>query len=261
MSASLQGKRLGHFDVLHKVIQDSLIGSLQRILTPKREVNILRDAARCRDELMRPYIICFCGVNGVGKSTSLSKIAFLLKQSEFSVIIAACDTFRGGAVEQLQVHCTKIGIPLHAQGYGQDASQVALNAIARAQRERINVVLIDTAGRMQDHETRMTALAKLVHENKPDLTLFVGEALVGCDGAHQLQKFNECFVNLTPPGCQPRGIDGIFLTKFDTIDDKVGAAVSMVYQCGQPIVFAGVGQTYQDLKRLNPEVIAKTLMM
>jgi len=260
VATSLQGKRLGAFDVLTKVIQDALTSSLQRILTPKREVNIIRDAARCRDELARPYIICFCGVNGVGKSTSLSKIAFLLKQNNFSVLVAACDTFRGGAVEQLQVHCHKIGMPLYHQGYGKDASEVAKNAISQATRERINVVLVDTAGRMQDHEARMVALAKLVHENKPDLTLFVGEALVGNDGAHQLSKFNECFLNLTPPGCPPRGIDGVFLTKFDTIDDKVGAAVSMVYQCGQPIVFAGVGQTYQDLKRLNPEVIARTLM-
>eukprot|EP00759_Apiculatamorpha_spiralis_P032224 PhF_6_TR3370/c0_g1_i1/m.4802/K13431/SRPR; signal recognition particle receptor subunit alpha len=257
---SLEGKKLGRFDVLHKVVEEALVSSLQRILTPKKEINILREAARCRDELMRPYIICFCGVNGVGKSTSLSKIAFLLKQNGFSVLVAACDTFRGGAVEQLQVHCNAIDIPLHAQGYGQDASQVATNAIARAVRERLNVVLIDTAGRMQEHEARMTALAKLVHENKPDLTLFVGEALVGNDGAHQLEKFNEWFMKLTPPGGVPRGIDGIFLTKFDTIDDMVGAAVSMVYQCGQPIIFAGVGQTYQDLKRLNPEIVARTLL-
>eukprot|EP00760_Papus_ankaliazontas_P018379 PhM_4_TR17471/c0_g1_i1/m.33041/K13431/SRPR; signal recognition particle receptor subunit alpha len=260
VKTSLQGRRLGTFEVLNDVIQAALIKSLQRILTPKREISILREAQRCRDDLGRPYIICFCGVNGVGKSTSLSKVAFLLKQNGFSVLLAACDTFRGGAVEQLEVHAAKIGIPLHAQGYDKDASAVATNAIARARREKIDVVLVDTAGRMQDHESRMQALAKLVHENKPDLTLFVGEALVGNDGADQLMKFNQCFIDLTPPGCPQRGIDGIFLTKFDTIDDKMGAAVSMVYQCGQPIVFVGVGQTYQDLKSLHPDVVVRALL-
>ena len=106
----------------------------------------------------------------------------------------------------------------------------------------------------------MSALARLIHANAPDLTLFVGEALVGNDGAHQLQQFNDCFVRHTPPGARVRGVDAIVLTKFDTIDDKVGAALSMVYQYGQPIAFVGVGQTYQDLKKLSPEVVVHCLL-
>ncbi|CCW61148.1 unnamed protein product [Phytomonas sp. EM1] len=145
-------------------------------------------------------------------------------------------------------------------GYGADPSGVAAAAIAFAAREHLDVVLIDTAGRMQDHEPRMRALAKLIHDNQPDLVLFVGEALVGNNGVDQLRKFNQCLVDYTPVGKNVRGIDGIILTKFDTVDEKTGAALSMMYELGQPIVFVGVGQTYQDLKVLDADVVVSALM-
>ena len=106
----------------------------------------------------------------------------------------------------------------------------------------------------------MRALAKLIHDNQPELVLFVGEALVGNNGVDQLRKFNQCLYDFAPVGVKPRGIDGIVLTKFDTIDDKVGAAVTMVYELGQPIVFVGVGQTYQDLKVIEADVVVSALM-
>ena len=123
----------------------------------------------------------------------------------------------------------------------------------------IDVVLVDTAGRMQDNEPLMRALAKLIRVNDPDLVLFVGEALVGNEAVNQLVKFNRALADHSDVK-DPRLIDGILLTKFDTIDDKVGAAISMTYITGQPIVFVGTGQTYQDLKNLNVQSVVQALL-
>ncbi|AIO02501.1 signal recognition particle receptor like protein, putative [Leishmania panamensis] len=259
VEVSLAGKRLGTFDSLYKTVEDAMTASLRRILQPKREVNLLRDVAVAK-AAHKPYSIILCGVNGVGKSTSLAKIAYWLQQNDNSVLLAAGDTFRHGAVEQLEVHGRCLGVPVFQLGYGTDPSAVAAAAIVHASKQHTDVVIIDTAGRMQDHESRMRALAKLIHDNQPDLVLFVGEALVGNNGIDQLRKFNQCLVDFAPVGSRSRGIDGIVLTKFDTIDDKVGAALSMVYELGQPIVFVGVGQTYQDLKVIEPEVVVSALM-
>ena len=124
----------------------------------------------------------------------------------------------------------------------------------------MDVILIDTAGRMQDNAPLMEALAKLIHVNEPDLVLFVGEALVGNDAVDQLTKYNQSLSDLTPPNRPARLIDGIVLTKYDTVDDKVGAAISMVATTGQPILFVGVGQTYTDLRVLNVDRLVEALM-
>ncbi|RNF09066.1 putative signal recognition particle receptor like protein [Trypanosoma conorhini] len=259
VETSLAGKKLGTFDSLQQSIEAAMTAALRRILQPKHEVNILRAVASAQSR-KKPYSIVLCGVNGVGKSTTLAKIAYWLQQNGHSIMIAAGDTFRHGAVEQLEVHGRCLGVPVFQMGYGTDPAAVAAAAIAQATRQQHDVVLIDTAGRMQDHESRMRALAKLIHENQPDLVLFVGEALVGNSGVDQLRRFNQCLVDFAPVGAAPRGIDGIVLTKFDTIDDKVGAALSMVYELGQPIVFVGSGQTYQDLKVMQPEVVVGALV-
>lgn len=259
VEASVKGRKLGTFESIFSVIDNALVASLRRILQPKNEINILRDVGAAK-AMKKPYVIVLCGVNGVGKSTSLAKIAYWLQQNGLSVLIAAGDTFRHGAVEQLQVHGRCLGVEVFQQGYGSDPSGVAAAAISTAARKHIDVVLVDTAGRQQNHASRMRALAKLMHDNQPDLVLFVGEALVGNNGVDQLRRFNQCLVDYAPIGSACRGIDGIVLTKFDTMDDKVGAAVSMVYELGQPIVFVGVGQTYQDLKVMEPDVVVSALM-
>jgi signal recognition particle receptor subunit alpha len=259
LHANLTGKKIGTFASMEAVVEEALVDSLRRILRPKREINLLRtvEEAQARG---RPATVCMTGVNGVGKTTSMAKIAYYLKQNGFSVLFAAGDTFRNGAVEQLQVHGRCLGIHVFQMGYNTDPTLVARNAIQYAKTNKIDVVLIDTAGRMQDHESRMAALARLIGENTPDLVLFVGEALVGNNGVDQLRKFNQCLLDYATLAKNARGIDGIVLTKFDTIDDKVGAAVSMVYQLGQPIIFVGVGQTYQDLKSIEPDVVVECLM-
>jgi signal recognition particle receptor subunit alpha len=139
----------------------------------------------------RPYVIVFVGVNGVGKSTSLAKVCYYLKSQGCKMLIAACDTFRSGAVEQLRTHCDCLGVDLFERGYAKDPAQVAGAGVKHAQDNGYDCLLIDTAGRMQNNEPLMRALAKLVSQNPIDLTLFVGEALVGNDGIDQLNLFNK----------------------------------------------------------------------
>lgn len=148
-------------------------------------------------EQKRPYKIVFCGVNGVGKSTSLSKICAYLLSKDLKVSLAACDTFRSGAIEQLKTHATALGVPLYSRGYNSDAAAVAHHAVGQATKNGDDVILIDTAGRMQDNDPLMRALAKLITVNNPDLILFVGEALVGNDAVDQLVKFNRCLHDLS----------------------------------------------------------------
>ncbi|XP_073001835.1 uncharacterized protein [Typha latifolia] len=258
VAASLEGKKLGSFTRVSSTVQTAMEEALLRILTPKRSIDILRDVHAAKEQ-GKPYVVVFVGVNGVGKSTNLAKVAYWLLQHDVSVMLAACDTFRSGAVEQLRTHARRLQIPIFEKGYEKDPAVVAKEAIQEASRNNSDVVLVDTAGRMQDNEPLMRALSKLINLNNPDLVLFVGEALVGNDAVDQLSKFNQKLADLsTVPSA--RLIDGILLTKFDTIDDKVGAALSMVYISGAPVMFVGCGQSYTDLKKLNVKSIVKTLL-
>jgi len=268
---TLEGSVMGTFQSLARTVKDALTQSLYKLLTPKRRIDVLRDVMDAKEN-RRPYVITFCGVNGVGKSTNLAKICFWLIENKFSVLIAACDTFRAGAVEQLRTHTKRLNslhpahenkgqqmVQLYEKGYGKDAAGIAMEAINYARDSHIDVVLVDTAGRMQDNEPLMRALAKLIAVNAPDLVLFVGEALVGNEAIDQLVKFNAALADHSAND-NPHTIDGIVLTKFDTIDDKVGSAISMTYISGQPIVFVGTGQTYPDLKSLDAKAVVAALM-
>uniref|UniRef100_A0AAZ3Q5C2 SRP54-type proteins GTP-binding domain-containing protein n=1 Tax=Oncorhynchus tshawytscha TaxID=74940 RepID=A0AAZ3Q5C2_ONCTS len=271
VAKKLEGKVMGTFTTVASTVKGALQDSLVQILQPKRRVDILRDVLEARSQ-RRPFVITFCGVNGVGKSTNLAKISFWLIENGFTVLIAACDTFRAGAVEQLRTHQRRLNslhppqddrgrpvVQLYEKGYGKDAAGIAMEAITYARNQDFDVVLVDTAGRMQDNTPLMTALAKLIAVNMPDLVLFVGEALVGNEAVDQLVKFNQALADHSMSD-KPRLIDGIVLTKFDTIDDKVGAAISMTYITGQPIVFVGTGQTYNDLRSLNARAVVGALM-
>lgn len=258
VATSLEGKKLGSFTRVATAVRTAVEEALTRILTPKRSVDILREV-RASQAIGKPYVIVFVGVNGVGKSTNLAKVAYWLLQNQVKVMIAACDTFRSGAVEQLKTHCARLQVPLYERGYEKDPAKVAYEAARAAERSKIDVLLVDTAGRMQDNEPLMRSLSNLINLNQPNLVLFVGEALVGNDAVDQLSKFNSRLADLAQ-GHERHLIDGIVLTKFDTIDDKVGAALSMVYTSGAPIMFVGCGQTYVDLKKLNVKSVVKSLL-
>ena len=151
-------------------------------------------------------------------------------------------------------------MPLFSQGYAKDPVTIAAAAIREAATRGIDVVLVDTAGRMQNNGPLMQQLAKLVAVNKPDLVLMVAEALVGSDGVDQLRAFDRSLVDYAVDASAPRRIDGVLLTKFDTVDDKVGAALSMVYHTGIPVVYLGVGQGYADLRKLNVGAVVRALL-
>lgn len=271
LSEKLEGQSVNSWLNLKKFARDALQEAILNILNPSRTINILREI---QAKPKPPYVIVFCGVNGVGKSTNLAKIANWLINNQVKVLVIACDTFRAGAIEQLRTHVMALKsihergknaptkIELFEKGYGRDSAAIAMEGINYARNNKFDCVMVDTAGRMQDNEPLMRQLAKLIKINVPDLTLFVGEALVGNEAVDQLTKFNKSLLDC---GCRAEGssrsaIDGIVLTKFDTIDDQVGAAISMTYVTGQPIVFVGVGQTYRDLKQLDAKAVTKALM-
>ena len=167
VAKGLVGQSLGSFKSVQAHVKQSMETALKRILTPKSSVDLLRDIAQAQAE-NRPYTIVFIGVNGVGKSTNLSKTAFWLLQNNLKVLIAACDTFRSGAVEQLRVHVRNLKaleqnavVDLYEKGYGKDSASIAKEAISSAKQTKHDVVLIDTAGRMQDNDPLMRALAKV----------------------------------------------------------------------------------------------------
>lgn len=174
VAVKLEGKVLGTFDTIASTVKSALDEALVQILSPKRRIDILRDCLEAKKN-QRPYVMAFCGVNGVGKSTNLAKICFWLIENNYNVLIAACDTFRAGAVEQLRTHMRHLNalhppekhggrqmVQLYEKGYGKDAAGIAMEAIRFAKDSRIDVVLIDTAGRMQDNEPLMRALTKLI---------------------------------------------------------------------------------------------------
>ncbi|KAH9079181.1 P-loop containing nucleoside triphosphate hydrolase protein [Lactarius deliciosus] len=266
---SLVGKKVGGFQTTNAAVRQALSNSITHILTPKTSTDLLLSIrAKLSSPLTStqqriPYSITFVGVNGVGKSTNLSKVCFWLIQNGFRVLVAACDTFRSGAVEQLRVHVRNLSrVELYERGYGKDAAGIAKEAIAYAKDNDFDVVLVDTAGRMQDNEPLMRALAKLVSVNNPDRVLFVGEALVGNEAVDQLSKFDRALRDFSGMGgaSKGRGIDGMIVTKWDTVDDKVGAALSMTYVTGQPIVFLGTGQTYTDLRQLRVANVVQAIL-
>ena len=217
----LLGKKTGAFTTMWGVVRGATEQAVKDLLNVK-PTDLLLEIKTSK----RPYVIAFVGVNGVGKSTNLSKVCYWLLHQGLSILVAACDTFRSGAVEQLRTHVrnlktvTNSRIDLFERGYGKDASAIAAAAISHAKSERYDVVMIDTAGRMQDNVPLMRALAKLVSVNQPNKLVFVGEALVGNEGIDQITKFNKALHDYTEDGTK-RQIDGLLLTKFDAIDDKV----------------------------------------
>jgi len=235
--------------------------ALTKILTPTSSLDLLREIQTVNAS-GRPYVLSIVGVNGVGKSTNLSKIAFFLLQNHHRVLIAAADTFRSGAVEQLGVHVRNLKelskreggeVDLFQKGYGKDAANIAQDAVVHAAKHDFNVVLIDTAGRRHNDQRLMSSLEKFGKLAKPDKILMVGEALVGSDAVAQARNFNASF----GPG---RGLDGFVISKCDTVGDMVGTLVSMVHATGIPVVFLGIGQHYADLRGLNVESVCRLLM-
>jgi fused signal recognition particle receptor len=182
-----------------------------------------------------PYVIVFLGINGTGKTTTIAKVASMLKGQGFSVVVAAGDTHRAGAIEQVSEHASRLGIRVIAQRYGADPAAVGRDAVLYGKSHRIDVVLIDTAGRMQTSKNLMDEMGKIIRVVNPDLKIFIGDSLAGNDTINQAREFH-----------QYTKFDGAILTKTDA-DVKGGAAISIVHITGKPILYLGMGQQYNDL--------------
>jgi fused signal recognition particle receptor len=195
----------------------------------------------------KPYVVCFVGINGSGKTTSIAKVAHMLKAHGLSVVLAAADTFRAAAIDQLQIHADKLGVKLIRHDYGSDPAAVAFDAIKHAEASGKDVVLIDTAGRLHSNTDLMDELRKIIRVAKPDLKLFVGESITGNDCVEQAQQFNDAV-----------GIDGIILAKAD-VDEKGGAAISVSYVTKKPILYLGVGQEYKDLQQFDKDKLLASI--
>ncbi len=195
----------------------------------------------------KPFVICFIGVNGSGKTTTIAKVARLLLDNKLSVVLAAADTFRAASIEQLQKHADNLGVKAVKHGYGSDPAAVAFDAIQHARSKSIDVVLIDTAGRMHSNVNLADEMKKIVRVAKPDLKIFVGESITGNDCVEQAKKFNDAV-----------GIDAVILSKSD-VDEKGGAAVSVSYVTGKPILYLGIGQEYTDLQKFDSDVVLRHL--
>ncbi len=195
----------------------------------------------------KPVVIMFIGVNGTGKTLSIAKIAHLLHKQGKTCVMAAGDTFRAGAIEQLTIHANNLGVKIVKHGHGSDPAAVAYDAVEHAKAKHKDVVLLDTAGRMQTNSNLMDEMAKIKRVAKPSLIIFVGDALSGNDAVEQAKRFNEVV-----------GIDGVILTKVDT-DAKGGSSLSIAYTIGKPLLFIGVGQEYDDQIPFDAEWMVKNI--
>lgn len=231
---------------IENFVKNSLIQSISSLFDATGTIDIVQNI-RAKKDSIEPYIILFVGINGTGKTTTLAKIANMLQKSKLSVVVAAADTFRAGAIEQLKEHTNRLNLKLIAQNYGSDPAAVCRDAVLYAKSHKIDCVLIDTAGRMQTSKNLMDEISKINNVVKPDLKIFVGDSLTGNDTVNQAREFFN-YVKF----------DGSILTKSDA-DARGGAALSIVKVTSTPILYLGTGQEYDDLTKFDKDAFLETV--
>jgi len=236
LEKDLVGKEIKKDD-LEKEIKIGLKKAMQDIIIEPD--NILDTIKAVRGE--KPFVILFFGINGAGKTTSLAKFSNLLKKEGITSVLAAADTFRAASMEQLQIHADKLGVKMIKHDYGSDPSAVAYDAIEYAKAHKIDVVLVDTAGRMHTKEDLLREMEKIVRVSNPDLKVFVAESIAGNDATEQAKAFNDAIE-----------IDGTILTKTD-VDEKGGTIISISHAISKPIFYLATGQGYDDLEPFNKD--------
>jgi len=231
----LVGKSLKRGQVA-EIIKTDLKELISYTLESPNPIDLLAKAKETK-----PFVILFVGVNGVGKTTSIAKIASYLQKNGLSCVLAASDTFRAASIEQLQAHAEKLNVELIKHNYGADPAAVAFDAVKHAQARGIDVVLIDTAGRQHSNVDLMAELQKIKRVAKPNLTVLTVDALTGNDAVEQATLFNDKI-----------GVDASVISKADA-DEKGGTIISVVQATQKPILFIGTGQKYEDLEQFSAE--------
>ena len=239
---ALIGKRRKIGENVSKIVLEALKEALLNVFPEGFD---FEEFVRVRE---KPVKIVFVGVNGTGKTTTIAKIAYLLKERGFSVVLASADTYRTGAVEQLEKHADALNIKVIKHRYGADPAAVVYDAVKYAEAHKKDVVLADTAGRMHTNVNLMEQLRKICRVTRPDLVIFVDEAIAGNDAVERARIFDEYV-----------GIDASILTKAD-MDVKGGSAISIAYITSKPILFLGTGQKYEDLVKFDPEEFVERLL-
>lgn len=225
-----------------QVITTKLYSFLHELfLSTNSKIDIIQSILEKKKSKTGPYSIIFLGINGTGKTTTIAKFCKLLRDHGISVVLAAADTHRAGAIEQITHHGNKLNVKVISQRYGADPSAVARDALEHAKKNYIDAVLIDTAGRMQTSKNLMEEVSKIIRVIKPDMKIFVGDSLAGNDTVNQAREFFH-YTNY----------DGSILTKSDA-DSKGGAAISITYLTHKPILYLGVGQGYEHLAEFDHE--------
>lgn len=243
----LLGEDVPRFGDKSKLIHDSLKTSLESVMNGSGSMDLLKlvSEAKTRGE---PFVVMFVGINGTGKTTTIAKMSRLLMDEGFTVVLASADTYRAGAIEQLEEHGRRLGVRVIRHRYGSDAAAVGFDAVEHAKARGVDVVLIDTAGRMQTNRNLMDELKKMKRVVQPDLTIMILDSLIGNDATEQAMTFNEQV-----------GFDAAVLTKVDA-DAKGGSSLSVSYLTGKPIIYVGVGQEYKDLQPFDVEWFAERLL-
>jgi fused signal recognition particle receptor len=247
MEKRLDGIQIKRLEDRRKIVEEKLREVLLEIMLTNNKINLL-EAIEEKRKKGEPFVIVFVGINGTGKTTTIAKVAHFLNKKGYSVVLACSDTYRAGSIEQLEEHAKRLGIRMIKHKYGSDPAAVAYDTINHAKAHRINVVLIDTAGRMQTNRNLMNELAKIKRVINPDLTVLTVDSLTGNDAVMQAEEFHKSV-----------GVDTTILTKVDA-DIKGGSALSVTYVTKKPILFIGTGQKYDDLQEFDPEKFVQMIL-
>ena len=235
----LIGKKIKRSKDIEEFVYSALKNAVSEIINieGKSMTQMIED----KKEIGEPLVVMLVGINGTGKTTTIGKLSDFYIKKGYTPVIAASDTFRAGAIEQIKYHADKLDVKIIQHEKGSDPAAVAFDAVSHAKATGKELVLIDTAGRMQNNTNLMDEMKKIKRVSEPDLVVFVGDALTGNDATMQASKFNDAI-----------DIDGVILTKADA-DSKGGASLSIGYIIKKPIMFLGTGQEYSDIIEYDPD--------
>jgi len=247
MEKRLSGLQIKRLEDRKKIIEGSLREVLLNVMLTNNKLDLLESIDKKRKE-NEPFVIVFVGINGTGKTTTIAKVARFLHSKGYSIVLACSDTYRAGSIEQLEEHAKRLGMRIIKHKYGADPAAVAYDTISHAKAHGINIVLIDTAGRMQTNKNLMDELVKIKRVANPDLTILTVDSLTGNDAVMQAEEFHKSV-----------GVDATILTKVDA-DVKGGSALSVTYVTQKPILFIGTGQKYENLEEFFPEKFVQMIL-
>ncbi len=247
MEKRLDGVQIKRLEDRKKIVKANLGEVLLETMLTNDKVDLLMAIEEKRKK-GEPYVIVFVGINGTGKTTTIAKFAQFLKKRGHSVVLACSDTYRAGSIEQLEEHAKRLGVRMIKHKYGADPAAVAYDTVNHAKAHGTNVVLIDTAGRIQTNRNLMNELAKIKRIVNPDMTILTVDSLTGNDAVMQAEEFHKSV-----------GIDATILTKVDA-DVKGGSALSVTYITKKPVLFIGTGQKYEDLEKFEPEKFVQMIL-